>query len=82
MSISSYTMVTMLDSRPSPITIAMPRTTDIPNRVITFKDIYGAALYSTVTLVTQGGDVFENSSFSTILSNAYDTVTFHAGLTN
>ena len=80
MSISSFTMVTMLDTRPAPITIAMPRTNDIPNRVITFKDIYGSAVYSTITLVTQGGDVFENSSFSTILSNAYDTITFHAGL--
>ena len=34
MSISSFTMVTMLDTRPSPITISMPRTVDIPNRVI------------------------------------------------
>ena len=80
MSISSFTMVTMLDTRPSPITISMPRTNDIPNRVITFKDIYGNAPLSTITLVTQGGDVFENGLFSTILSNAYDTVTFHAGL--
>ena len=80
MSISSFTMVTMLDTRPSPITISMPRTNDIPNRVITFKDIYGNAPFSSITLVTQGGDIFENSSFSTILSNAYDTVTFHAGL--
>ena len=80
MSISSFTMVTMLDSRPAPMTITMPRTNDIPNRVITFKDVYGAAPLSTVTLVTQGGDIFENGLFSTILSNAYDTVTFHAGL--
>ena len=80
MSISSFTMVTMLDSRPSPITISMPRTIDIPNRVITFKDIYGSAVSNSITLVTQGGDVFENSTFSTIMSNAFDTVTFHAGL--
>jgi len=80
MSISSFTMVTMLDSRPSPITISMPRTNDIPNRVITFKDIYGSAVSNSITLVTQGGDVFENGLFSTIMSNAFDTVTFHAGL--
>jgi len=73
-------MVTMLDSRPGPMTITMPRTNDIPNRVITFKDVYGAASRSTVALVTQGGDVFENGAVSTILSNAFDTVTFHAGL--
>jgi hypothetical protein len=28
----------MLDSRPSPITIPLPRTTDILNRIITFCD--------------------------------------------
>jgi hypothetical protein len=58
----------------------MPRTVDIPNRVITFKDVYGSATNSTITLVTQGSDVFENGAVSTILSNAFDTVTFHAGL--
>ena len=82
MSISSFTMVTMLDSRPAPITIAMPYTKDIPNRVITFKDIYGSAQNSTIILVTTNGDIFENSTFSTIMSNAFETMTFHAGLAN
>ena len=82
MSISSFTVVTMLDSRPAPITIAMPYTQDIPNRVISFKDIYGSARNSTIILVTRNGDVFENSTFSTIMSNAFETMTFHAGLAN
>ena len=82
MSISSFTVVTMLDSRPAPITIAMPYTKDIPNRVISFKDIYGSAQMSTIILVTRNGDVFENSTFSTIMSNAFETMTFHAGLPN
>ena len=82
MSISSFTMVTMLDSRPAPITISMPYTKDIPNRVISFKDIYGAAANSTIILVTRNGDVFENNTFSTFMSNAYETMTFHAGLAN
>ena len=82
MSISSFTVVTMLDSRPAPITIAMPYTKDIPNRVISFKDIYGSARNSTIILVTRNGDVFENSTFSTIMSNAFETMTFHAGLAN
>jgi hypothetical protein len=72
----------MLDSRPAPITIAMPYTKDIPNRVISFKDIYGSARNSTIILVTRDGDVFENSTFSTIMSNAFETMTFHAGLAN
>jgi hypothetical protein len=72
----------MLDSRPAPITIAMPYTKDIPNRVISFKDIYGSAKNSTIILVTRNGDIFENSTFSTIMSNAFETMTFHAGLPN
>jgi len=82
MSISSFTMVTMLDSRPAPMTIAMPLTTDIPNRIISFKDIYGSAVSNNVILVTRNGDVFEDGSFSTFMSNSYDTITFHAGLPN
>ena len=79
MSISSYTTVTMLDSRPSPITISMPKTTDIANRIITFKDLYGSASNSTITLVTRSGDTFEDGTFSTIISNAYQTINFYAG---
>ena len=80
MSISSYTTVTMIDSRPAPITLAVPKSTDIINRIITFKDLYGSASNSTVTLVTQGGDTFEDGTFSTIMSNAYQTVNLYAGL--
>ena len=79
MSISSYTVVTMLDSRPSPITIPLPRTTDILNRIITFKDLYGSASTNTITLVTRSGDTFEDGTFSTIMSNTYQTLNFYAG---
>ena len=80
MSISSYTTLTMIDSRPAPITLAVPKSTDIINRIITFKDLYGSASNSTVTLVTRGGDTFEDGTFSTIMSNAYQTVNLYAGL--
>ena len=79
MSISSYTVVTMLDSRPSPITIPLPTTTDILNRIITFKDLYGSASTNTITLVTRNGDTFEDGTFSTIMSNTYQTLNFYAG---
>jgi archaellum component FlaC len=79
MSISSYTTVTMLDSRPAPITISVPKSTDITNRIITFKDLYGSASNSTIALVTQSGDTFEDGTVSTILSNAYQTVNLYAG---
>ena len=61
---SSFTMVTMLDTRLNAVTVAMPRTTDILNRVITFKDIYGSANTYPITLTTSGGDVFENGTTS------------------
>jgi hypothetical protein len=80
MSISSYTTVTMLDSRPAPITISVPKSTDITNRIITFKDLYGSASNSTIILVTRSGDTFEDGTFSTIMSNAYQTVNLYAGL--
>ena len=80
MSISSYTTVTMLDSRPAEITLSVPKSTDITNRIITFKDLYGSASNSTIILVTQSGDSFEDGTFSTIMSNAYQTVNLYAGL--
>ena len=79
MSISSYTTVTMLDSRPAQMTISVPKSTDIYNRIITFKDLYGTASNSTITLVTRSGDTFEDGTFSTIMSNAYQTVNLYAG---
>ena len=79
MSISSYTTVTMLDSRPAQMTISVPKSTDIYNRIITFKDLYGSASNSTIILVTRSGDTFEDGTFSTIMSNAYQTVNLYAG---
>ena len=79
MSISSYTTVTMLDSRPAQITISVPKSTDITNRIITFKDLYGSSSNSTIILVTRSGDTFEDGTFSTIMSNAYQTVNLYAG---
>ena len=69
----------MLDSRPAQITISVPKSTDIMNRIITFKDLFGSASNSTIILVTQTGDTFEDGTFSTIMSNAYQTVNLYAG---
>jgi hypothetical protein len=69
----------MLDSRPASITLSVPKSTDITNRIITFKDLFGSASNSTIILVTQTGDTFEDGTFSTIMSNAYQTVNLYAG---
>jgi hypothetical protein len=57
----------------------MPKTTDILNRIITFKDLYGSASTNTITFVTRSGDTFEDGTFSTIMSNTYQTLNFYAG---
>jgi hypothetical protein len=57
----------------------VPKSTDIYNRIITFKDLYGSASNSTIILVTRSGDTFEDGTFSTIMSNAYQTVNLYAG---
>jgi hypothetical protein len=42
--------------------------------------LYGSASNSTIILVTRSGDSFEDGTFSTIMSNAYQTVNLYAGL--
>ena len=79
MSISSYTAVTMVDSRNSAVTLSVPKSTDILYRIVTFKDLYGSANYSTITLVTRTGDTFEDGTFSTILTNSYQSLNLYAG---
>jgi hypothetical protein len=77
---STATAVTMLDVRAGSGAITLPLTTQIPYRVITIKDAYGAAALSSITINTQGTDVFENGASSITLTNAYDTTTLYAGL--
>ena len=60
MSISSFTTVLMLDCRNAPMTIAVPKSTDILNRVITFKDLYGSSITNNITLSTYNGDKLDN----------------------
>ena len=79
MSLSTVTGVTMLDTRAGSGALILPLTTANPYRVLTVKDIYGAAAASSITLTTQGTDVFENGLTSMTLTGAYDTTTLYAG---
>ena len=80
MSMSTATAVTMLDVRAGSGAITLPLTTEIPYRVITIKDAYGATALSSIVINTQGNDVFENGTSSITLTNIYDTTTLYAGL--
>jgi hypothetical protein len=77
--ISTQTAVTMVDARINPGTITLPYTTAIPYRVLTIKDAYGAAINSTITLITQGSDKFEDGTTTKLLTNPYETITLYAG---
>ena len=79
MSLSTVTGVTMIDTRAGTGAMTLPLTTDVPYRVITVKDIYGALALSSITLVTQGSDVFESGLSTMTLTNVYETTTLYAG---
>jgi hypothetical protein len=69
----------MIDARGQNGIITLPLTTDIPYRILTLKDIYGAATVSSITLTTQGADVFEDGTTSRLLNGAFETTTLYAG---
>jgi len=80
--LSTFTEIAQVDSRTRTGTIAIPLTTEIPNRVFTVKDTYGVSENSTITLVTQGSDLFENGLNTMIVSNNFGSVTLYSGITN
>ena len=80
MSISSFTTVVMLDCRAAALTISVPKSTDIINRVITFKDLYGSSITNNITLSTYNGDLFENGLNTLVISNSFQSVNLYAGL--
>ena len=76
---STFSEVGMIDARGQNGIITLPLTTDIPYRILTLKDIYGAAALSSITLTTQGADVFEDGTTSRLLNGAFETTTLYAG---
>ena len=76
---STFSEVGMIDARSQNGIITLPLSTDIPYRILTLKDIYGAAALSSITLTTQGADVFEDGTTSRLLNGAFETTTLYAG---
>ena len=65
--LSTQTSVALMNVRAGPFVLTLPLTTSIPYRVLYMKDIYGAAsATSTITLLTQGTDVFEDGTTSKV----------------
>ena len=80
--VSTSTEIALIDARSNSGAITLPLTTQIPGRIITFKDTYGAGLYSTITLFTQGNDFFEDGTNQRTIANPYGNLTCFAGSTS
>jgi len=80
--LSTFAEVGIVDARASAGTVILPKSTDIPGRVITFKDIYGAVGNSTIALLASTGDTFEDGTTYRTLQNPYDFLTLYSASTN
>ena len=76
--IDKNTVVTLVDTSSYIGNINLPRTSDIANRVLIFKDSVGTFHTNPFTLSTTGGDSFENSSNITTLSNTYGSICLYS----
>jgi hypothetical protein len=79
LSLSSATEVAMVDLRFTNGTFLIPLTNEIPSRILTIKDIYGANSSSTLTLQMQGTDAFEDGTTSKALTGGFGSITLYAG---
>ena len=79
--LSTFTELGLVDARASAGSITLPLSTQIPGRVLTFKDIYGAVANSTIVITTSSPDVFEDGTSYRTLINPYDFLTVYAGST-
>jgi hypothetical protein len=80
--LSTFTEIGLVDARASAGVLIVPRSSDIPGRVITYKDVYGAVGNSTIALLTSTGDTYEDGTNYRTLTTAYDFITLYAGSTS
>lgn len=80
--LSTFTEIGLVDARASAGVLIVPKSSDIPGRVITYKDIYGAVGNSTIALLTSTGDTYEDGTNYRTLTTAYDFITLYAGSTS
>ena len=77
--LSTFTELGLVDARASAGSIILPSSSQIPGRIISFKDIYGAVANSTIVITTSSPDVFEDGTYYRTLTNPYDFLTVYAG---
>ena len=76
---STFTEIGLVDTRLNPGVILLPKTTEIPYRIITLKDIYGKFATNALTLMTQTGESFEDGTTTKIFRNDGTFISLYAG---
>ena len=79
--LSTATGVGIVDARIRRGTITLPLTSQIPNRYLQFKDLYGAFNRSSLTLSTQAGESFDDGTTSKVFSEQFTFLTLYAAST-
>jgi hypothetical protein len=78
---STNTGVAVIDTRSRQGTITLPLTTQIPNRYLQFKDLYGAFGRSSLTLSTQTGETFDDGTTSKVFTDPFTFLQLYAAST-
>ena len=79
--ISTFTEVVLADTRNRSGTILLPSISQIPYRILNFKDVYGTFGNSTLTLSTSLGNTFEDGTSTISLSNNYSFFSLYGAST-
>jgi len=80
--LSTFTEIGLLDCRTTSGVITLPSSSQIPGRVITYKDLYGNASISSVVLSVSTTDLFEDGTTYKTIQNNWDFITVYAASTN
>ena len=79
---STVAGVAVVDTRTRPGTITLPLTTQIPNRYLQFKDLYGTFGQSSLTISTQSGESFDDGTTTKILRDPFSFYSVYSASTS
>ena len=80
--LSTNTIISLIDTRTNNGIINLPKTSDIQNRTILFKDIYGSFNTKSLTLQTQSPDVFEDGATTKTFNDSFTSISLYADSQN
>lgn len=73
-SVNANTSFALIDTSSNPGVISLPSASEVPGRVLTFKDKTGTFTTHPLTLQTTGSDTFENGQTTKVVQEAYGTI--------